>query len=83
MKKTVRNGIIMAACEQQKNVFREALLDPVGINFGNCRLLIDPQGYLVIAGNVFDIGYVAFERSLKAVDDNDGDELADLYSTVM
>ena len=39
-KKTVRNGIVVAS-EQQKDVFREVLLDLVGINFGNCGILID------------------------------------------
>ena len=62
-KKPVCNGIIMAASEQQKDVFREVSLDLIGINFGNCRILIDPQGYLVIAGDGFDIGYVLSERS--------------------
>ena len=41
-KKPVCSGIIMAASEQQKDVFQEVLLDLVGINFGNCGILIDP-----------------------------------------
>ena len=41
-KKTVCNGIIMAASEQQRDVFREVFLDLVGINFGNCGISIDP-----------------------------------------
>ena len=32
---------IMAVSEQRKDVFREILLDLVGINFGNCRILMD------------------------------------------
>ena len=42
-KKTVSNGIIMAASEQQKDVFQEMLLDIVGINFGNCAISFDPR----------------------------------------
>ena len=63
VKKAACNDNIMVASEQQKNVFREVLLDLVGINFGNCVILIDPYGYLVITSDVFDVGYVPFERS--------------------
>ena len=37
-----KKNIIMAASEQQKDVYREILLDLIGINFGNCGIAIDP-----------------------------------------
>ena len=52
---------MMVASEQQKDVFREALLDLIGVNFGNCRILIDPYTYLVITGDDFDVSYMPFE----------------------
>ena len=62
----MRNDIIIAAFQQQKDVFREALRDLVGVNFSNCGISIDPSGYLVIAGDVFDVGYMPLERSPEA-----------------
>ena len=59
-RKTVRNGIIMSVSLQQKDVFREVLLDLVGINFGNCGISIDSDH----AGDVFDVGFVLFEQNL-------------------
>ena len=53
---------IAAAFEQQKEVFRDVLLDLVGINFRICGISIDP-GYPC---DVFDVGYVPFERSPEA-----------------
>ena len=38
------------------------MLDLVGINFRICRISID-RGY---PGDVFDVGYVPFERSPEA-----------------
>ena len=43
--------------QQQKDVFRDVLLDLVGIHFRICGNLIDP-GH---PGNVFDVGNVPFE----------------------
>ena len=56
----------MAASEQQKDVFREVLLDLVGISFDICDISINPQGYLVIASDVLDVGNMPFERSPEA-----------------
>ena len=59
-KKTVCNAIIIAATQQQKDLFREVLLDLVGIIFRNCGTSIDPG--LRRAGDVFDVGNVPFEQ---------------------
>ena len=50
---------IAAAFIAGKKVFRDVLLDFVGINFHKCEISIDP-GH---PGDVFDVGYVPFERS--------------------
>ena len=47
---------------QQKEVFRDALLDLIGINFRIYGILID-HGH---PGDVFDVGYAPFERSPEA-----------------
>ena len=57
---------MMAASEQQKDIFQEVLPDLVGIHFGNCKISIDHWGYLVIAEDVLNVGYVPFERSPEA-----------------
>ena len=46
----------------KKEVFRDILLDLIGINFRICRIFIDPSHL----GDVFDVGYVPFKRSPKA-----------------
>ena len=53
---------IAAAFVAGKEVFRDVLLDFVGMNFRICRISIDP-GH---PGDVFDVGYVPFERSPEA-----------------
>ena len=53
---------IAASFVAAKEVFRDVLLDLVGIHFRICRILIDP-GH---PGDVFDVGYVPFERSSEA-----------------
>ena len=47
---------------QQKEVFRDDSLDLIGINFRICGISIDP-GH---SGDVFDVGYMPFERSPEA-----------------
>ena len=54
---------IVVAFVAGKKVFRDVLLDFVGINFRICRISIDP-GH---PGDVFDVGYVPFERYPAAV----------------
>ena len=64
----MRNAIVIMAIYQQKDVFREILLDLVGINFRNCRTIINPGHRRAAADYVFDVGNVAFERSLSAME---------------
>ena len=47
-------------------VFREVLLDLVGINFRNCGTSIGPDLRQAAAGDDFDVGNVPFEWSLSA-----------------
>ena len=54
----VNRGIVRSS----KKKFFEVLLDLVGINFRICGISIDP-GHL---GDVFDVGYVPFERCPEA-----------------
>ena len=65
-KKTVHNTIVIAANYTANDVFREVLLDLVGINFRNCGTSIDPGHRRTAAGDVFDVGNVLFERSPSA-----------------
>ena len=53
---------IAASFVAAKEVFRDVLLDLIGINFSICGISIDP-GH---PGDVFDVGYVPFERSPEA-----------------
>ena len=62
----MHNAIVIAATYTANDVFREALLDLVGINFRNCGTSIDPGHRRVAAGDVFDVGNVLFERSPSA-----------------
>ena len=55
------NGSVRA-----KTCFRKILLDHVGMNIGKCRISINPQGYLIIAGDVSDISNVLFEQFPEA-----------------
>ena len=55
-KKTVRNAIITAANKQQKDVFREVLLNLIGINFRNYGISIDPGHRRADASDDFDVG---------------------------
>ena len=50
------------------NVFREVLLDLVGIHFHNCGTPIDPDHRRAAAGDALDVGNVTFERSPSATD---------------
>ena len=54
----------IAASFVAKEVFRDVLLDFVGINFRVCRISIDP-GH---PSHVFDVGYVPFEPSPEAAE---------------
>ena len=55
---------IAAAFIAGKRSFSRRLLDFVGINFRICGISIDP-GH---PGDVFDVGYVLFERSPEAAE---------------
>ena len=64
-KKTVRNAVNRGGVRSRKKKFFETfLLDFVGIHFHICEISIDP-GHL---GDVFDVGYVPFERSPEAAE---------------
>ena len=53
---------IAASFVAEKEVFRDVLLDLVGIEFRICGISIDPG----LAGDVFDVGNLLFERSSEA-----------------
>ena len=53
---------IAASFVAAKEVFRDVLIDLVGINFGICRISLDPSH----PGDVFDVGNMSFERSTEA-----------------
>ena len=61
-KKQCAMPLIAAAFVAAKEVFKDVLLYLVCINFRICGISIDP-GH---PGDVFDVGYVPFERSPKA-----------------
>ena len=56
--------LIVAAFVAEKEVFRDVLLDFIGMNFRISGISIDP-GH---SGDVFEVGYVPFERSSEAVE---------------
>ena len=62
-KKTVRNAVNRGVVRtSKKKVFRDVLLDLVGINFRICGISIDPCH----PSDVFDVGYVSLERYPEA-----------------